>query len=143
MPDFGSLPLWKCLALTLGLALSGSVAAEAHSTGVPLSVSFQPGTVRQGDSASTEVDAIIVLRSASPAFFVCQVRSTDEGKIHFGSVVFAKGQTQAKAVGAVTWINVRKDGGIKVNVFSADAPEMMISGTVNLRVTETDSSESE
>jgi hypothetical protein len=106
----------------------------AFSTGTPSQFSVAPATVRQRAEATTSVVATVVLKTPSPGFFICQVRSSDPDKLTFSTIIFKKGDREGKSAGTVKWSNVDRDCRVKVSAFSVDAPDIQLSFTVELKI---------
>jgi hypothetical protein len=121
------------LALTFALIWLGSLPAPAFSTGLPVSFTVDPATIRQRDRDTSEVQALVKLSEPSPTFFVCQIRSFDSDKIAFSTIIFKKGDTQGKSVGTVHWKAVYKDCRVRLSAFNTDAPDQQLSFTVALK----------
>jgi hypothetical protein len=127
----------KCtypIFLAILLILTGVLPAVAFETGVPLSFGIDPATVRQrADSDKSKVEATVILKSPSPAFFICQIRSYNADQISFPTIIFRKGDTKGKSDGIVHWKAVTRVARVRLAAYNADSPEMQLSFTVTLK----------
>jgi hypothetical protein len=118
----------------LGLmAIFFSPHVRAFSTGIPNKFTVDPATVRQKNEATTPIIATVLLKSPSPEFFVCQVRSSEPEMVTFPTIIFKKGDLKGMSEGAVHWSAVTKDATVKVTAFSVEAPDLRISFTISLK----------
>ena len=115
-----------CL-LPMGLLHAGGV-------GVPISLSVNPGTVKQGDDGETVLKTVVTLQGPSPEYFVCEVRCDERGKISCSDIIFKKGDTQGIGIATVHWPEIEDDDQVKVTARNVEAPEVIVSFTVNLQV---------
>lgn len=116
------------------LILTGVVPAAAFETGIPLSFGIDPATVRQREGTDTsKVEATVTLKSPSPAFFICQIRSYDADQISFPTIIFRKGDVKGKSEGVVHWKAVTRLARVRLAAYNADSPEMQLSFTVTLK----------
>jgi hypothetical protein len=119
--------------IALGSILLGQGVGLAMSTGIPVTFTIDPATIRQGEKDTTPVEATVVLQSPSPTFFICELRSADTGKISFPNIIFKKGDTQEEAKGLVNWKSISKEVRVRILAYSSDAPDRQLSFTVVLK----------
>ena len=127
---------FRSSALALGTLAVGGLfggAAFALSTGVPVSFTVDPSTVRQRQKDTSAVTATVTLESPSPTFFICELRSADPRKLSFPTIIFRKGDIRQQTQGVANWKFVRKDARIRVTAYSVDAPDRQLSFTVALK----------
>ena len=122
------------LAIWAVLICLSSLNAPALSTGIPLRFTIDPATLRQREKDETPVLATVTLKVPAPVVFVCQIRSSDKGKVSFNDIVFKKGQIEGTAPGMVSWTRILQDCAVKVSAFSVDAPGEKLWFTVTLKV---------
>jgi hypothetical protein len=126
---FGSAAGWGMIALLLLLKSP----AFAYRAGEPLTLVVDPATIRQkSDEATSQVHAIVRLKEPSPAFFICEVRSQDGGKMAFSSIIFAKGQIEGTGKGVVQWKGVLRQTRLRITAYNVDVPDPRLSTTVTL-----------
>jgi hypothetical protein len=127
----------KCaylILLAILLVLGGVLPAVAFETGEPLSFGIDPATVRQRSGSDTsKVEATVTLKSPSPAFFICQIRSDNADQISFPTIIFRKGDLKGKSEGIVRWKAVTRLARVRLAAYNADSPEMQLSFTVTLK----------
>jgi hypothetical protein len=121
---------WAILTL---LFFSPVQDAPAFSTGIPLKFSIDPATVRQQEKDESEVLATVILEVPSPAYFICQIRSSDKNGVTFNDIIFKKGQIQGTSSGIIHWQRILKDCDVKVSAFSVDAPGEKLWFTIMLK----------
>jgi hypothetical protein len=131
------MPVQKCATLSflaVLLVLAGMLPAIAFETGIPLSFGIDPATIRQrSGSDMSKVEATVILKAPSPAFFICQIRSYKADQISFPTIIFRKGDLKGKSEGTVHWKAIPRDARVRLAAFNADSPEMQLSFTVTLK----------
>lgn len=115
------------------LFLLGVPEAWGFATGNPLSLAIDPATVRQKSQKTTSTTlATVLLKEPSPAFFVCVIRSDNEAKITFPTIVFRKGDMKGTSEGKVQWKAILHVSRVRISAYNADAPDRKLTFTVTL-----------
>jgi hypothetical protein len=111
---------------------------HAGGVGVPISLSVDPASVKQGDDAETVLKTLVTLQGPSPDYFICEVRSDERGKITCSDIIFKKGDTDGVGIATVHWSQVEGDDQIKITARNVETPDVVVSFTVNLQVRTTE-----
>jgi hypothetical protein len=128
----GTLSFPAVLLLAVFWLMPGLV--HAGGVGVPISLSVNPASIKQGDDAETLLKTVVTLQGPSPDYFICEVRSDERGKISCSDIIFKKGDTSGVGIATVHWSQIEGDDQIKVTARNVEAPDVVVSFTVNLQV---------
>jgi hypothetical protein len=128
------LPAAGIALLSLVFCLATAAPLRAGSVGVPVTLSVDPASVKQGDDAQSILKVIVTLQGPSPDYFICAVRSEDKRKISCSDIIFKKGDLNGVSVATVNWSQIDSDSRIEITARNVEAPDVVVSFTVNLQV---------
>ena len=106
--------------------------AAGWSTGLPAGLIVTPAIVDQGEDATSTIKAQVSLRTPSPCYFICEVRSADREQLLFKDIIFKKGDTVGSGTGTIDWSQVSGPVTLEVSAFSIDAPDKAVTVEVTL-----------
>ena len=113
--------------------LLGTGPAAAEKNTVPLQLTVDPATIREGADDKVTLKTVVTLQSPSPRFFICQVRSEDRNLISCTDIIFRKGDTVQTGSASFSWSNITADCEIKIAAFNIETPDTISWFTVSLR----------
>jgi hypothetical protein len=127
------------LALLLPvLCLTPAAPVHGGEVGVPISLTVDPASIKQGDDSETFLKTIVTLQGPSPEYFICEVRSEDKRKIACSDIIIKKGDTGGVGIATVKWSEIEADGPIKITARNVETPDVVVSFTVTLQVRTTE-----
>jgi hypothetical protein len=121
------LPVLAFLCLLPGLVY-------ADREGVPVTLSVDPGSIKQGDDLDSILKTVVTLQAPSPEYFVCEVRSENKSKISCSSIIFKKGDTEGVGLATVHWAQIGSDTRIVLTARNVETPDVIVSCNVDLQV---------
>jgi hypothetical protein len=122
------------LAAAVPVTSPAQVQTPVSRIGVPVALSVDPASVKQGDESQTILKTVVTLQAPSPEFFVCEVRSEDKRKIACNDIIFKKGDTEGIGTATVNWSQIEADGSITISARNVETPDVVVSFSVNLQV---------
>jgi hypothetical protein len=120
--------------LMFAFCLAPAAPIQAGAVGVPVSLSVDPASVKQGDDAQSILKIVVTLEAPSPEYFICEVRSDDRSKISCSDIIFKKGDLSGVGLATVNWSQIDADCRVKITARNVETPDVIVSYTVNLQV---------